>query len=477
MKYDYDLIIIGGGSAGMVAGDVAGRLGLRTALVERARIGGDCLWTGCVPSKALIASARAAHAVRTASDYGVTAEPPLVNTAAVWERLRRIQEEIAATDDNRERYTALGVEFVQADASFEGGHLIRLGDRLVSARYALVCTGSRPAAPLIPGLAEAGYLTSENLFELTEAPRSLLIMGGGPIGIEMAQAMARLDVQTTVLEQMERILIREEAELADMLLARLRAEGVVVETGVALETARADGDGKTLGGKAGARHREWSGQEILVTARRRPNIESLKLDRAGIESGPHGITVDQKLRTSARWVYAAGDCAGRYLFTHSAGAEAVTAIRNMFFPGSSPATDLVPWTTFTEPELAHVGLTSEEARKKLGADKVRIFRWQLCHSDRARADGETTGAVVAVTDSRFRILGAHILAPAAGEMIGQCTLAMQNKLRLTPDFGNLVQVYPTYSTSISQLAGEATYGQLQKPFLRMLMRLNRAIGG
>jgi len=474
MKYDYDLVIIGGGSAGMVAAEFAARLGLRAALVERDRIGGDCLWTGCVPSKALIASARAAHAVKTAPSFGIEVQSHRIDTAQVWRRLRDVQHEVAATDDNPEKYRALGVDVIMADAAFEGEHLVRVGDRSVSTRYALICTGSRPAAPPIPGLEETGYLTSETLFQLIEPPSSLLIVGAGPIGIEMAQAMARLGIQVTVLEQMERALMREEPDMADILATRLRAEGVVIETAVDLQAARTIDGRKVLSGAIGSEVREWSGAEILVTAGRCANVESLAPDRAHIDIGARGIVVGRKLRTSARWVYAAGDCAGRYLFTHSAGAEAVTAVRNMFFPGSAAAPEVIPWATFTEPELAHVGLTSAEARHTAG-DKVRVFRWQLSHSDRARADGQPEGAVIVVTDSRFRIMGAHILAPSAGEMIGQFTLAIKHKMRLTPDFANLIQAYPTYSTSVSQLAGEATYTQLQKPFLRWLRRLNRVL--
>jgi pyruvate/2-oxoglutarate dehydrogenase complex dihydrolipoamide dehydrogenase (E3) component len=472
MKYDYDLLIIGAGSAGMAAGEFAGRLGLRTALVEHQRFGGDCLWTGCVPSKALLASARIAHAVRSAADYGITVGHTAVDSAAVWQRLRAIQEEIATTDDNPERYSNLGIEVVQASAAFEGDHLIRLGERTVRTRYVLVCTGSRPSIPEIEGLTDAGYLTSENLFELRFAPRSLLVVGGGPIGIEMAQAMCRLGIETTVLQNKQRILPRDEPELSDVLMRKLQEDGVTIELGAEADRVQLGPNGKVIDGKIGDQPRDWTAEEILVAAGRRPNIESLRLDEARIKYGPHGIEVDRRLRTSVRWVYAAGDCAGRYLFTHSAGFEAVTAIRNMFFPGSATPPKIVPWTTFTEPELAHVGMTSGEAAEKLGRQNTRVFRWKLSHSDRARADGETAGGLVVVTDSRFRLLGAHILAPAAGEMIAQFTLGIRRGMRLTPDFGNLVQVYPTYSTSVSQLAGEATYGQLMRPFLRALKRIN-----
>ncbi len=472
MKYEYDVVIIGAGSAGMVAAEAAANMGVTAALVERHWVGGDCLWTGCVPSKTLLASAKAAFTVQHADRYGLPSTGTRFDSAGVWQRIREVQHEIAATDDSPERYTQMGVDLLWGEASLVGDHRIRVADRVVTTRFALVCTGSRPALPQVPGLAEVRPLTSENVFELERAPASLAIIGAGPIGIEMAQAMNRLGVQVRVLEVADRILTQDEPELAEMLRQRLQNEGVQFELGVELRRVDSDGHGRTLCGLVNREERGWQVEQILVAAGRSPNIESLGTEKLGIETNSRGIVVDRKLRTSAKWVYAAGDCAGRYLFTHSAAAEAVTALRNMFFPGSASAPDLIPWATFTDPELAHVGLTAEEARRQIGSNKVRVYGWDLARSDRARAEGATTGKVVVVTDNRFRVLGAHILAPCAGEMISQFTLAIGNGLRLTPDFGNLVQVYPTYSTSVSQVAGEAVYGQIQRPFLRALLRIN-----
>jgi pyruvate/2-oxoglutarate dehydrogenase complex dihydrolipoamide dehydrogenase (E3) component len=473
MKYDYDVVIIGVGSGGMIAGEVAAKMGVKAALVERHRVGGDCLWTGCVPSKALLASAKAAHTVRHADAYGLSVNAAVESdTAGVWNRIRRIQEEIAETDDSPDKYKPLGVDLLVGEAAFDGLHRVRVGERVIACRFALVCTGSRPAAPTIDGLPNVGYLTSENVFELERAPQSLLIVGGGPIGVEMAQGMNRLGVTTTVLQRASRILERDEPELADILLRKLRSEGVTVELGVELLSAERDGSEKVVKGRVGEKDVVWRAEEVLVAAGRMPNIESLNLDRVGVRTGRRGIVVDENLRTTAGWIYAAGDCVGRFLFTHNAAADAVTALRNMFFPGSAKAAGIVPWTTFTDPELAHVGMTEAEGKKKLGRDGYRVYEWELSHSDRARAEGATEGRIIAVTDSKFKVVGAHILAPSAGEMISQFTLALNQGLRLTPDFGNLIQVYPTFSTSVSQLAAEATYGQLQKPFLQTLRRIN-----
>ena len=469
--YDYDLVVIGAGSAGMVAGEVAPKMGVKCALIERARVGGDCLWTGCVPSKALIASAKAAHLIRTAGDFGLSASRSTIDTAPVFARVRRIQHEIAETDDNPKKYTDAGVDVIYGEAKLIDGHTVTVGERRITSKFILIATGSRAAAPPIAGIEDVGYLTSESLFEQERAPQSMLIVGGGPIAIEMAQAHHRLGVRVTVLQRANRILERDEPVLADKLLDLLRAEGIEIVLNVALTSAEKTAGDKTLRGTADGEERAWTADEILVAAGRMPNVEGLGLAEAGIATNARGIVVDSKLRTNVESVYACGDVAGRFLFTHSAAAEAVGALRNMFYPGTKDAPDLIPWATFTEPELAHAGMTSVEAREKLGADNVRTFAWQFSHNDRARAEQASDGEVVAVTDAKFKLLGAHILAPGAGDMIGQFTLAIANGQRLTPDFGNLVQVYPTYTTSFSQLAAEATYGQLERPFLQAVRKI------
>jgi pyruvate/2-oxoglutarate dehydrogenase complex dihydrolipoamide dehydrogenase (E3) component len=409
--------------------------------------------------------------VRSAAEFGLTPSAAPIDTAPVFERVRRIQHEIAETDDNPKKYTDAGVDVIYGDAKLVDGHTVEAAGRRLTAKFILVATGSRPAAPPIAGLEDVGYLTSESLFEQQRASASMLIVGGGPIAIEMAQAHHRLGVRVTVLQRAGRILERDEPVLADKLLELVRAEGVDVHLNVDLQSAETSAGGKTLRGTVDGRGQPWTADEILVAAGRKPNIEGLGLDAAGVTTNARGIAVDAKLRTNIESVYACGDVAGRFLFTHSAGAEAVVAIRNMFYPGTKDAPDLIPWATFTEPELAHVGMTSVEAREKLGAGNTRVFEWSFAHNDRARAEQATEGRVVAVTDAKFKLLGAHVLAPGAGDMIGQFTLAIANGQRLTPDFANLVQLYPTFTTSFSQLAAEATYGQLEKPFLQTVRKI------
>ena len=455
MAERYDLIIVGMGSGGMVSAEFAASLGLRVAVVERSRIGGDCLWTGCVPSKALLASAKAAHTMRHADHYGLTAVVPEIDTARVWARIRAIQEAIAATDDSAERYEAMGVDIIRGAAHLSGPTEVLVdGVRRLESRYVLLCTGSRPAEPDIEGLAEAGFLTSETLFGLERPPASVVMIGGGPIAIEMAQGFNRLGITTTVLQKGAGILPRDEPGLVEILTAKLRTEGVDLHLGVDVKRVTVEDGHKVVHGTEAGVPMRWRAQDLLVAVGRRPNIEDLGLEDVGVVLGDRGIEVDERLRTSVSSIYAAGDVAGRYLFTHSAGYEAVRAVRDMFFPGKGKADELVPWCTFTDPELAHAGLRSIEATDRHG-DDVAVWRQDLQHSDRARAEGATDGAIVVVT-VKDRVVGAHVLAPAAGEMIHELALAIKEQLKLS-SLAGFMHVYPTLSTGIGQLAAEVAF--------------------
>ena len=452
----YDLVIVGMGSAGIVAAELASKLDIQVGAVERDRVGGDCLWTGCVPSKALLASAKAANTMRHADRYGLTAVEPDIDTGRVLERIRSIQADIAAADDNPERFTEAGVDVHLGAARLTGPNTLEVeGVGTLRSRFFLLCTGSRPAAPPVPGLSEAGFLTSESVWALQRAPESMLMVGGGPICIELAQGFARLGVQITVLERSPGVLARDEPELAARLADQIRAEGVEIVTGVEIEAVAVEAGLKVVRGTAAGEAREWRAQEVFVGAGREPNVEGLGLDDVGVETGPDGVVVDASLRSSVGSVYAAGDVAGRFLFTHSAGYEAAGAVRNMFFPGSSDAPTFVPWCTYTDPELAHAGMTEARAREQHG-DDVRVWRHDLSHSDRARTDSTPGGEIRIVTAKGGRIVGAHVLAPNAGEVIHELTLAISEKKKLS-ELGSLVHVYPTLSLGIGQLGGEAAY--------------------
>jgi len=465
----YDLVIVGMGSGGMVAAEFAATLDLKIAIAERGRVGGDCLWTGCVPSKTLLASGKVAHHMRHADEWGLEPVQPTVDRARVWERIRSVQQDVAATDDNPQRFVDMGIDLIYGAARLTGPTTVvvktEAGDRELSARYILLCTGSRPAVPNIEGLESTGFVTSENLFELTDPPASFVNIGGGPIAVEMVQGFTRLGIPTTLLQKGPRILPRDEPALVDLLVGRLRQEGVDLRFNVETERVSRNGDKKVVHGTEDGNPTTWEADELLVAVGRRPNVEDLGLEELGIETGPKGVTVDNRGRTTLDTVYACGDIAGRFLFTHSAAYEGVRAVRDMFFPGKGKVVASVPWCTFTDPELAHTGMTEAEARDEFKGD-VEVWRQDLVHNDRARADAATDGAILVITH-KSRIVGAHILAPAAGEMIHEFALAIEEDVKLS-ELSQFMHVYPTLSTSVGQLAGEAAFDKAEK--LRWLVK-------
>jgi len=471
---DYDLVIIGLGSGGTLAAEfAAGQLGLKVAAVERARIGGDCLWTGCVPSKTLIASARVAHTVRTAERFGVRSGPPTVDLAAVWARIKAVQDDIARDDDSPDRFRELGVDLFTGTARVTGYRQVTVdavdGPIVLDGRFVLVCTGSRPSMPSIPGLHDVEVLTSENLFELDRPPSSLAMIGGGPIATELAQAMVRLGVPTTVIEMAHRLVPRDEPELADRLGRILRDEGVDLHLSTTATAVRGRGDGVVVETSDG----EHTAAGLLVATGRVANVERLGLDRFGIPISAAGVEVDGRNRTLVPSIYVVGDAAaGRPRFTHAAAHDAVLAVRDMFLPGRGVPAQLVPWCTFTDPELAHVGLTAAEARERHGRRAVHVYRHELAHNDRARADGTTEGLLVVVT-VKDRIVGAHALAPAAGELIHELALAIRFGVGVD-ELSELVHVYPTLSIGFARIGADRSYATARR--YRPLARLSRWLG-
>ena len=447
---EFDLAVIGLGSAGMVAVDFATALGVRVAAVDRDRPGGDCLWTGCVPSKTLLAEA---------AQWSGASVQPRPDLEAVWRRIHAVQEQIASIDDSAERLRATGAEVYLGEAArLVAPHQIRVGSRTLRARNILLCTGSRPVVPPIPGLAAAGFVTSSDFFAKPPPPGPLVFIGGGPISLELAQGMRRLGKEVTVLEVAPRVLPLEEPELVQRLLEVLRGEGVTIETGA--EVLRVDGASGALEVDAMMRgqRRQLPAAQVFVGAGRAPNVEGLGLEDIGVRFRPGGVEVDRALRTGVPGLFACGDVIGGYRFTHSAGHQAVQAVRGMFFPGMGRMSQLVPWCTFTDPQLAHVGLTEAEALQT--RPKVRVWRSDLSHSDRARADGREVGEVRLVA-SGDRLVGAHILSPNAGEMIHEPALAITARLTVQ-SLSSLVHVYPTYSTSVGEAAALAGFERARR---------------
>jgi pyruvate/2-oxoglutarate dehydrogenase complex dihydrolipoamide dehydrogenase (E3) component len=451
----YDIVVIGGGTAGLVTAAGSAGLGARVALIERDRLGGECLWTGCVPSKALIGSARIAHAFRNAGAFGIGASEPDVDAARVLESVREVRALIQPHDDPA-RFRAMGVDVIEGAARFASPHEVEVKGRRLRARRFVIATGSRAAVPPIEGLTEAGYYTHETAFDRDTIPQSVAIIGGGAIGIEFAQAYARLGRRVTVVEMLDEILFREEPEIAARLRVVLEAAGVRILTGRRVTRVERGADGvarlSTDGGGADAGNGEViEAAEVLVATGRRPNVEDLDLEEAGVLVDRQGVLVDDRLRTSQNHIFAAGDVTGGYLFTHVADHEARTVVRNALFPGSARVRyDVIPWCTFTDPELAHVGLTEAEARERHG-DEVRAFTYDLRQLDRAVADRAAVGCVKVLTDRRGRILGGHILAPSAGTMIVEVALAMQQGLKLDA-LSALVHPYPTMSEAVRRTA-------------------------
>jgi pyruvate/2-oxoglutarate dehydrogenase complex dihydrolipoamide dehydrogenase (E3) component len=464
-----DLCVIGGGAAGLSVAAVAAQLGVRTALIERGAMGGECLNTGCVPSKALLAAAKAAHHAGAASRFGVEAAPR-VDFAAVHRHVHGVIETIAP-HDSVERFAGLGVEVIRAEARFVGARQLVAGNRAILARRVVIATGSEPAVPPISGIDTVPYLTNETVFDLERLPAHLLIVGAGAIGIELAQAYRRLGAAVTVFEA-ARALPRDDPELAAMLLACLRGEGVGLYEQATITSIEPGGQGVVLTVEKDGRQSRIEGSHLLVAAGRSPRSGTLDLERAGVRYGRDGIVVDRRLRTTARGVFAIGDVvAGHPRFTHVGGYQAGIVIRNALFRLLARVDyAALPWVTYTDPELAQVGLTETEARRQHGED-VAVTRFALSDSDRARAEGDARGVVKVVVRRNGGILGASILAPQAGELAHLWVLAIEQRLKLK-DIAGMLAPYPTWGEA-SKLAAAEFY----KPLLfgRWARRAVRAL--
>ncbi len=446
-----DLIAVGGGTAGLVTAAGGAGLGARVALVERDRMGGECLWNGCVPSKALIAASRAAHAARTASRVGIHASDVRVAFDEVLDHVRRVQARIAP-HDSPERFRGLGVHVVEGSARFLNAHTIQVGEERLTARHIVIATGTRPAVPPIPGLQDVPHHTNETIFSIEALPRTLLVLGGGPIGIELAQAFARLGCTVHVIDAAAQFFPREDRELADMLRRQLEGEGVQIRLDTTVTSVRREGGDIVLAATRDGVSHEVRGDALLVAVGRRPNVEGLGLDEIGVRTDAGGVVTDGALRTGVKGVYAAGDIvSGGLKFTHVADHMARSVLRNALFPGSSTVSySGVPWVTYTDPELAHVGLTEVEARDRYGSG-VGVWRRELAGVDRVIADAGPAGLVKIITDPKGRVVGGHILGSHAGDMIGELTMAVTLKLSVG-QIASVIHPYPTTAEAIRQAA-------------------------
>lgn len=474
-----DLCVIGAGSAGLSVASIAASLGASVVLIEKSRMGGDCLNVGCVPSKALIAAALHARDMREARGFGVRVGEPTVDFAKVRAHVKDVIASIAPMD-SVERYRAMGVSVIEGEARFTDGHTVVAEDQVIQARRFVIATGSRPAVPSIPGLEQVSYLTNETMFDLAEKPEHLVVIGGGAVGVEIAQAYRLLGVQVTLLEAGERLLAQEDPEMAHVVDQALRSDGVAVRTGASIdrvedrvEPAKAGGIGVVLSSSETV-----EGSHLLVATGRRPVLDGIGLEVAGIASDASGILVDKGLRTSNRRVYAIGDCAGGAgkgaRFTHVANHHAGLVIRNALFRlpvrvGKAP----IPRVTYTAPELASVGLTEAQAREEHGT--IRILRWAFADNDRARTERRTEGHVKAVVTSRGKILGCSIAGAHAGELIMPWVLAMSRGMKVS-HLAGLIYPYPTFSEVTKSAAVEFLKPSAQNPWVRRLVSLVRRLG-
>ncbi len=466
----YDFAIIGGGSAGLSLAAAAAQFGEKVVLFEKGEMGGDCLNFGCIPSKSLIAAAKAAYAQRSSAPYGIAAVDPKVNYAKVMAYVESVIAAIAP-HDSQERFEKLGVTVVRGPARFTGARSLEADGKTYQARKIVIATGSRARVPPIPGLKDVAYLTNETIFKNRVMPKHLIVIGGGPIGMEMAQAHRRLGCAVTVLEAFQP-LAKDDPELTAVVLDSLRAEGIDIRVPVEITEIKSNKTTIKVTLKNGD---IISGSHILLASGRVPNIETLNLEAAGIAYTKRGITVDRGLRSSNRNVYAAGDVAGGLQFTHVAGYHAGLIIRNaMFRLPVKNRTDIIPWVTYTDPELAHVGLNEIEAIEKHG-NKIKVLRWAFKGNDRAQAEGKTKGLVKIITGRDGRILGASIVGAGAGELIAPWVLAVTHGLKISA-FANMVLPYPTFSEAGKRAAITNYAGLVQKPWLRRVLGILKLLG-
>ena len=470
MKQQYDVVVIGGGTAGMVTASGCARLGRSVALVERQRLGGDCLWTGCVPTKALVAAARLVDRAAHADRYGLDAHRFRVSPPRVMESMRTIRATVQKNDDP-ERFRSLGIDVLEeTEARLISPNEVRMGETVVRAKDIVIATGSRTAVPPVEGLADTGFLDHVSFLAQDAFPESVVILGGGYIGIEFAQIFRRFGCAVTVVEMGDEIIVREDADVIRHVRAMLESEGIEIRTGWAAKAARRENQGKvlTIESKDGKRD-EIIASEIFVASGRRGNTEELGLEAAGVKLDGSYVAVDAWLRTNVDGIWAVGDVHGGMQFTHAAAYEATKLVRNMLFPGRSRVNyDHVPWALYTDPEVGHIGMTEAEAGAAHGAGNIRSYSVELPEVDRAVVDRTTNGFLKIIADEKGRILGAHVVSADASTLIQQIVLARKHGVRVG-QLAQMVSPYPSLADAIQKAAagyylelGESWKGSIVK---------------
>ncbi len=469
-----DICVIGAGSGGLSVAAGAVQMGASVVLIEKDKMGGDCLNTGCVPSKAMLAAGHVAQTMRDAKSFGIEAVEPHVDWSKVREHIHHVIAAIAP-HDSVERFESLGVKVIQAAAEFVDENTVKAGDTMIKARYVVVATGSSAFVPPIDGVNDVPYLTNENIFNHTSPIEHLIVIGGGPIGVEMAQAHRRLGAKVTVIEVMK-LLAKDDPDLTSIVIERLSQEGIHFHEGVNNLRLEQHDDGihaffdETSDGTTKVCHIQ--GSHLLIATGRKANVNGLNLEAAGIAYSPRGIEVDARLRSSNKRVFAIGDVAGPYQFTHMAAYQAGIIIRNILFKLPAKVDySAVPWVTYTDPELAHVGIT--EAAAKAQGKEVRILKWRFAENDRAQAEQRTEGLIKVVVTPKGRVLGASIVGLHAGELIQPWILAISQRMKIGA-VASIIAPYPTLAEVNKRIAGsfytEKLFSERTKKVVRFLMR-------
>lgn len=467
---NYDVAIIGGGSAGLTAAAYAVQFGARTLIIEKRKIGGDCTWYGCIPSKTLLKIASIVHEFRTANKYGLESHTSKVNLTTVMEEIQKTIFSVYA-EESPEKLKADGIDILFGQAQFLDNHRLKVQTEEIYARKILIATGASPLIPEITGLGSINYHTYETIWQLKELPHHLVVLGGGSVGCELAQAFRRLGSNVTLIEKGDRLLPQEDKQSSSVLSQVLAEEGVQTRFNFSPDKVSQDSSGIHLN----LGDEEILCDVLLVAVGRVPNVSDLSFEKAGINFTNQGVEVDQFLRTSQKHIFAAGDCIGGYQFTHYAGWQAAMAIRNALLPGNSPGkSNFVPRTIFTDPEIAQVGLLEDQAREKFGKNCFVYVR-PMSNVDRARTEYNTHGFLKIIYHRNGAILGVTIVSARAGETINEWTLAIQNKMKVT-DLSSSIHVYPTFSILNMQASASIRMNDLLKgavrKYLKFLMKLN-----
>jgi pyruvate/2-oxoglutarate dehydrogenase complex dihydrolipoamide dehydrogenase (E3) component len=469
----FDVVVIGGGTAGLVTASGCARLGRHVALIEREALGGDCLWTGCVPTKALVASARLAHQASHADAYGFEPVRLEVNPKRILDSMREARRDISRHDDP-EKFRKLGIDVIEGEARLTSRTSVLVGDRQLEARDIVIATGSRTSVPRIEGLSETGFLDHATFLQQDAMPRSIVVLGGGYIGIEFAQIFRRFGAEVTVVEMTDAITPHEDHEVIDAVCALLTEEGITIRTGCKATKVRREGSYKVVTLERGSELIEVEADEIFVASGRRGNVENLGLEENGVAIERNYVKVDEYLRTSVPNIWACGDIHGGLQFTHVAAYEAVKLVRNMLFPGKSAVDyEHLPWALYTDPEVGHIGLTEHQASAKFGAANIRTYKVTMHDVDRAVVDRTGKGFIKFVCDGKGTILGAHALCSHASTLIEEVVLARKKRMKIG-ELAQLVSPYPSLADGIGK-AASLYYQELSSSWLGAVAKKVAAI--